>query len=117
MEDTSHEMTAERAGQKGTLKSYVIGFILSIILTLAAYILVLEELFKPHIVTLLIVGLAILQICVQMLFFLHLGGEPKPQWNFLFFLFMALVVAIVVIGSLWIMYNLNQRVMPQMSSH
>jgi cytochrome o ubiquinol oxidase operon protein cyoD len=54
-----------------------------------------------------VVGLAVAQLLVQLVFFLHLGREPKPRQNLVVFLFMLLVIGILVIGSLWIMHNLN----------
>jgi cytochrome o ubiquinol oxidase operon protein cyoD len=53
---------------------------------------------------------------IQLHYFLHLGDEPKPQWNLLTFGFMIGVVLILVFGTLWIMNNLNDRMMPQMDS-
>jgi cytochrome o ubiquinol oxidase operon protein cyoD len=44
---------------------------------------------------------------VQLHYFFHLGQESKPRWNLLMFLFMALVLVVVVFGSLWIMYSLE----------
>jgi heme/copper-type cytochrome/quinol oxidase subunit 4 len=45
--------------------------------------------------------------------FLHLGNEAKPRLKLLVFGFMALVVMILVFGSLWIMYSLNYRMPTQ----
>lgn len=95
----------------GTYKSNVIGFILSIALTLAAYFLVTEQLLGNWMLNLALVFLGLTQVIFQLIFFLHLGDEPKPRWNFLAFLFMLSVVVILVAGSLWIMYNLDYRVM------
>jgi len=93
--------------QQGTATTYVIGFLLSIVLTLAAFFLVYKNLLTGSVLIYSIVGLAILQVLIQLLFFLHLGDEPKPYWNTMVFLFMLLTAAIVVIGSIWIMYNLD----------
>lgn len=95
----------------GTFKSYVIGFILSIILTLAAYFLVVNHVWSEWTLILAIVGLGLVQVFVQLFFFLHLGEESKPYWNVLIFLFMLLVLVVIVSGSLWIIYNLDYRVM------
>jgi cytochrome o ubiquinol oxidase subunit IV len=54
---------------------------------------------------------AVIQLFIQLILFLHLGEEKKPRWNLFSFLFMSLVVIIVVVGSLWIMANLNYRMM------
>jgi len=103
--DTQHEI-----GQ-GTLLSYTTGFILSISLTLAAYFLVVNHGLAGGALILTILGLAVVQLTVQLLFFLHLGRESKPRWNFLVFGMMVLIVVIVAGGSLWIMKNLNYRTM------
>lgn len=91
----------------GVFKSYVIGFVLSVILTLAAYILVVEEIFTGWNLLLAISGLAFAQVIVQLVFFLHLGSEPSPYWNLTSFLFMFLMLVILVVGTLWIMYHLD----------
>jgi len=96
-----------------TLKAYVIGFIASIVLTLSAYSLVVAHVNSHHwwpsdqVVILAIIGLALVQFVVQLIFFLHLGTESRPRWKLLVFGFMVLVVSILVFGSLWIMNNLN----------
>ena len=103
--DTEHEV-----GQ-GSLMSYTTGFISSVILTLAAYQLVVNQVLAGWALIFTILGLATVQLAVQLLFFLHLGRESKPRWNFLVFAFMVIVVVIVAGGSLWIMKNLNYRTM------
>lgn len=97
--------------QQGTLKTYISGFLLCIFLTLAAYVLVMKHLLTGLTLTLSIVSLGIIQFFVQLILFLHLGDEPKPRWNLIVFSFMALVVLILVFGSIWIMINLQYRMM------
>lgn len=103
--DTQHEVG------HGTLMSYTTGFILSITLTLAAYQLVVAHALAGWAMTLTILGLATVQLIVQLLFFLHLGRESKPRWNFFVFATMVIIVVIIAGGSLWIMKNLNYRMM------
>jgi cytochrome o ubiquinol oxidase subunit IV len=99
--------------QHATVSAYVMGFVLSLLLTLTAYFLVSQRLIadKGPLIS-VIMGLAIIQMCVQLFFFLHLGSESKPRWNLQAFLFMTLVTIILILGSLWIMYTLDDRVMP-----
>ncbi len=97
---------------QGTLRSYLTGFGLSIVCTVIAYLLVVKHLLSGTLLASAIFGLGIAQALVQLLFFLHLGKESKPRWNMVVFLFMVLILAIIVLGSLWIMNNLNDRVMP-----
>lgn len=90
---------------------YIIGFVLSVVLTLAAYLAVTEEWLEGAALVGLIVGLATVQFIVQVVFFLHLGDEAKPRWKLSAFLFTLLVLVIIVGGSLWIMANLNYNMM------
>jgi len=97
----------------GSTLSYTVGFLLSIVLTLAAYTLVTNHDLASWSLVFALIGLAIAQLFVQMVFFLHLAKKSKPRWNLMVFLFMLMVVIIVVVGSLWIMYNLNYRQIPK----
>lgn len=106
-------IVAEHETSEGSLKSYVSGFVLSIILTLGAYLMVIHHSFTADRIVGVIVGLALCQFLVQMLFFLHLGKETKPRWKLFVLLFMITVVLILVFGSIWIMNNLNYRMTPE----
>ncbi|HUC20924.1 MAG TPA: cytochrome o ubiquinol oxidase subunit IV [Candidatus Polarisedimenticolaceae bacterium] len=98
------------AGQ-GTLTTYVIGFVLSLALTLEAYALVINHVLSGSWLLAAIMATAVVQLMVQLIFFLHLGSESKPKWNLVVFLFMLMVLFILVLGSLWIMHNLNYHMM------
>jgi len=98
--------------EHGTYASYITGFILSVVLTMATYLTVVQHMLSGYALLILILGLAVVQFLVQLFFFLHLGRETKPRWKLLVLFFMIMVVLILVLGSLWIMYNLNYRMMP-----
>jgi cytochrome o ubiquinol oxidase operon protein cyoD len=100
-----------------TLVQYVCGFLLSLLLTLAAYYSVVHHVSAGNVAIAVIVGLAIAQLMTQLTFFLHLGQEGKPRLNLTVFVFMLMVIGIVVIGSLWIMHNLDYNMMPQEMEH
>lgn len=97
--------------EHGSIKSYLIGFLLSIILTLGSYFSVVYELLSGWLLLGTIAVLAVIQSIVQLFLFLHLGSEEKPRWNLMTFLFMVSVIVIIVFGSVWIMYNLDYRMM------
>lgn len=99
---------------KGTFNSYLAGFILSLALTLAAYFLTADRVFRPMILIPILIGLALAQTFAQLVFFFHLTKETKPRWNLFVFLMMAFIITIIVGGSIWIMYNLDWRMMPPM---
>lgn len=98
--------------QKNMLAPYITGFILSIALTLAPYTLVVYHILSGEILKASIIMLGVAQIAVQLIFFLHLGKGGHRAWNIAAGAFAALIVGIVVIGSLWIMANLNTNMVP-----
>lgn len=94
------------------LRIYIIGFSLSLLLTGVAFALVGQHIdsgyttpSRAFLLPVLLL-LAIMQLIVQVICFLHLGEEPKPRWKLIVFLYTTLIVSIVVVGSLWIMNHL-----------
>lgn len=102
---------------KATLKSYVIGFILSIVLTIAAAGLIWihinsgHRVFTHEFLTLAILGLALAQLIVQLIFFMHLGQETGPRWKTAVLISTIGIILIVVTGGIWIMNHLNYAMM------
>jgi len=94
------------------MKHYITGFILSIALTLTAFLLVMRHLLDGPVLVLAILVLAIIQLWVQLIFFLHLDTEKGPRWNLAIFLSTLGIVLLVVVGSLVIMKNLDYRMSP-----
>jgi cytochrome o ubiquinol oxidase operon protein cyoD len=105
----------------GGYKNYLAGFGLSLGLTLLAYALVWRHVHTRHVafshrfLMLSIIVLALSQLLVQLIFFLHLGRESKPRWNLIVLIFAAGTVFILVAGSLWIMQNLKYHMPAQPS--
>lgn len=104
-------LTKEQRSAK--TKTYIVGFVSSILLTLAAFYFVQQGIdsdfatLSRRTIIFLIAGLALLQVLVQLIFFLHLDKERGPRLNLIMFASMVLTVLILVVGSLWIMDNLN----------
>jgi len=93
------------------LQSYVTGFIFSLLLTIAPYYLVTRHLLGGWSVLAAVIFFAVVQLLVQVVFFLHLPAKTKPYWNLIVFFFTLLIVSFLVVGSLWIMYHLNYNMM------
>jgi len=90
----------------GSLKSYVIGFVLSLILTAIPLIIVLNDVLEGTAAKVVLLGAAILQFVVQLVYFMHLKEEGKPRWNFMVLILGLIIVLTIVAGSIWIMtYN------------
>jgi len=96
-----------------TFTQYCLGFGLSIITTLLAYSLVSNHLLAGWGLAYTIVGLALLQVVIQLIFFLHLNHESEPRWNLMMLDFTLLIVVIVVVGTLWVMQHLNYHGSPE----
>jgi cytochrome o ubiquinol oxidase operon protein cyoD len=100
-----HEAHGEHESH-GSLKSYVIGFVLSLVLTAIPLIVVLNGLMKGKAALVVLLGTAILQFIVQLFYFMHLKEEKKPRYNLMVLLLGLAIVLTIVVGSIWIMtYN------------
>ncbi|WP_417829344.1 cytochrome o ubiquinol oxidase subunit IV [Thalassospira sp.] len=111
----AHDTHHDGGAAHGTYKSYVIGFVLSVILTAVPFWLVMDGVLDSKVATALwVVGLGVVQIVVHMVYFLHMNTKSEGGWNMLALIFTIVIVAIAVAGSLWVMYHLNTNMMPQM---
>ncbi|CAJ0993130.1 cytochrome o ubiquinol oxidase subunit IV [Pantoea sp. Nvir] len=96
----------------GNMKSYIIGFIISVILTIIPFFMVMKKGSISYGITLSVVLVcAIVQILVHLIYFLHLDSKSEDGWNMVAIVFSAIIILIVVVGSLWIMWNLNYNMM------
>lgn len=107
----NQERIASTGASTGSLKSYLTGFILAIALTLISFALVMSGVASPGATLAGIVGAAVVQILVHLHYFLHLDTSSEARWNLMAALFTLIILALFVGGSLWIMYNLNYRMM------
>lgn len=99
-------------GAHGSLKGYLIGFGLSVVLTAIPFWLVMTGVLPAQATGFIIVGFAAVQIVVHMVFFLHMTGKTEGGWSMLALLFTIIIVVITLSGSLWVMYHLNTNMMP-----
>src|ERR1700704_4537512 len=103
-----------RESSRDMTRSYIAGFVLSVVLTMVAYVLVSDhvsgrhDVFSHGLLTGIVLVLAITQLLTQLSFFFHIDQERKPRLNVVMLGFAAIVVFILVAGSMWIMSNLNR---------
>jgi cytochrome o ubiquinol oxidase operon protein cyoD len=96
-----------------SLKGYMTGFVLSVILTAIPFWLVMGNVFdKPGTTAIVILAFAAVQIVVHMVYFLHLNAQSQGGWNMLALIFTLVLVVITLSGSLWVMFHLNANMMP-----
>lgn len=96
----------------GNAASILWGFLLSLALTALAFGAVMGGLLPRGAMLAAITVLAVAQLIVQLVFFLHLGPARGQRSNTTIFLLTAMLIGIVVSGSLWVMYNANHNMSP-----
>ena len=110
----SHETHIEGSGGAGHAGygAYAIGFALSVVLTVAAFypVMVPGTLSTAWLIP-TIVALAVVQIVVHLVCFLHMSAASEQRWNVVALGFAILVVGILIVGSLWIMKNISDNMM------
>lgn len=93
----------------GSFKSYVIGFILSIVLTIIPLVLVMNHMLSKIPLLIMILVMAVLQFLVQLFFFMHIREGEKPRYNVMTLILGLVIVFTIVAGSVWIM-SFNSQV-------
>lgn len=112
-----HDHGHEAEGPHSTFKGYMTGFILSVILTAIPFWIVMAKVFdKPATTALVVLAFAVVQIVVHMIYFLHMNTKAEGGWSMLALVFTLVLVVITLSGSIWVMYHLNNNMMP-MSAH
>jgi cytochrome o ubiquinol oxidase operon protein cyoD len=105
----------EEEGPHSTFSGYMIGFMASVILTAIPFWLVMADILNSRNATVIVIlGFALVQILVHMVYFLHMNFHSEGGWNMLSLMFTLLLVFITLAGSLWVMYHMNVNMMPGM---
>lgn len=96
----------------GSLRSYMVGFWLSVILTAIPFYLVMSGVIEnKQLTSVIIMAFAAAQIVVHMICFLHMNAKSESGWILMALLFTIIIVVITLSGSLWVMYHLNANMM------
>jgi cytochrome o ubiquinol oxidase operon protein cyoD len=96
----------------GTGQSYLIGLVYAVVLTLASFWASSTHLVYAQGIPILLAVLAVAQMGVHLVFFLHISSAPDQTNNLLALAFGIFIVGLVVFGSMIIMANLNHTMMP-----
>ncbi|WP_337267179.1 cytochrome o ubiquinol oxidase subunit IV [Oryzifoliimicrobium ureilyticus] len=109
----NHDAAHGHEASHGTMKSYMTGFVLSVILTAIPFWLVMGNVFSDASVTAaLVMALGAIQIVVHMIYFLHMNTRSEGGWTMMALIFTIVIVVIALAGSLWVMHHLNTNMMP-----
>ena len=109
----AHSLGDAAGAPHATLGGYLTGFVLSVVLTAIPFWLVMGKVFeRPNVTTLVILAFAAVQIVVHMVYFLHMSPRSEGGWTMLALIFTVVLIVITLTGSLWIMFHLNDNMMP-----
>ncbi|EFK11056.1 cytochrome o ubiquinol oxidase, subunit IV [delta proteobacterium NaphS2] len=106
----SASMDSSGAG-RGSLRTYISGFVLSVVLTVIPFALVMGGGVPRSVVIWGICGAGIVQIFIHLHYFLHLDTSSAARWNVMALVFTLLIIFIFVGGTVWVMVTLNSRMM------
>jgi cytochrome o ubiquinol oxidase operon protein cyoD len=104
-------MQTARHNRNVTTKTYLIGLGLALVLTAIPFGVVAAHALPNTSALAVIAGAAIVQVVVHLRFFLHLGLKRSSQENLLVLCFTVVLIVIMAGGSIWIMLDLNRRMM------
>ena len=113
--DTGDVAPGDQTGSQSLadgIRFYLIGLVLAAVLTVVSFVVAETTLVWQPSIPIALTVLAIAQMGVHLVFFLHLTSGPDNLNNVMALAFGVLIVILVVAGSLWIMANLNHNMMP-----
>ncbi|KNH47506.1 cytochrome o ubiquinol oxidase subunit IV [Pseudomonas lini] len=111
MANAAHSHNGHDGANHGSVKSYAIGFILSVILTVIPFGLVMYPSLPKSITLWIVLAFAVIQVLVHLVYFLHLDRSAAQRNNVIAFVFAALVIVLLVGLSLWIMFSIHTNMM------
>ena len=113
----ARQKAAAKAASHGSAKSYTIGFLLSAVLTVIPFAMVMVPGLSHGTILGGVLASAVVQIFVHLTYFLHMNtATDEGRWNAFTFAFTGLITAIVVSGSVWIMYHMTTNMQHRMDA-
>lgn len=112
----AHEMHGQEdhldRAPHGSLRGYITGFLLSVVLTAIPFALVMTGTLDKNVTLILILAMAVVQIFVHMVYFLHMNMKVEDGWSMMALIFTVVFVIITLAGSMWVLYHMNANMMP-----
>lgn len=107
----AHTHSLHEEESHGSATGYIVGFVLAVLLTAASFWLVVHGMLPPQSAMIVLAGLALVQIIVHLVFFLHLNTSSGQRWNLMAFIYTAVAAVILIGGTLWVMHNVSMNMM------
>ncbi|MEO7775083.1 MAG: cytochrome o ubiquinol oxidase subunit IV [Steroidobacteraceae bacterium] len=116
--NAAHEQAHDQPSEAGhfTLRTYLTGFLVATVLTAVPFWIVMgRPIASAEVSAVVVVVLAVAQIFVHTFAFLHVNSRAQGGWTLVAYVFTAVLVLILIGGSVWIMLHLNANMMPGMT--
>lgn len=107
----AHTQSLHEEEGHGSLAGYIAGFVLAVLLTAASFGLVMFGVVPPQLAMLVLAVLALAQIVVHLVFFLHLNTSSGQRWNVMALCYTAIAAIILIGGTVWVMHNVSMNMM------
>ena len=107
----AHTQSLHEEESHGSAFGYVAGFVLAVLLTAASFGLVMRGVLPPQAGMIALAALALVQIVVHLVFFLHLNTSSGQRWNVMAFCYTAVAAIILIGGTMWVMHNVSMNMM------
>ncbi|MEX5493608.1 cytochrome o ubiquinol oxidase subunit IV [Pseudomonas asgharzadehiana] len=95
----------------GSSRSYLVGFLVSVLLTLVPFALVMFPSLPRTVTAWLVVSLGAIQVIAHLKYFLHLDTAAEQRWNLIALVFSVVIILLLVGLSLWIMDNIHHNML------
>ncbi|MDU0810215.1 MAG: cytochrome o ubiquinol oxidase subunit IV [Burkholderia sp.] len=106
-----HSHSSKFEAKSDSISTYISGFIISVVLTSASFSIVLCSLFSAVTSLIALSVLALIQIIIHLVYFLHINRSSDRGWNLIAFVYILLTGLILILGTTWIMYNAKIQMM------
>jgi cytochrome o ubiquinol oxidase operon protein cyoD len=93
------------------IRPYIIGFVLALVLTAIPFALTATKVLNPMTTLIIVAVLAVIQVVIHLRYFLHLNFHSTPRENLVALAFAAVLICIMIGGTLCIMFDLHYRMM------
>lgn len=94
-----------------TVRGYLIGFVLAVVLTLASFWSVSSGAFKGESALVALAVLAAIQMIVHVVFFLHVNASKGQRWHAMSFAYTIAMSLVIIVGTVWVMHNVHMLMM------
>ena len=110
---TAHNAAHTPGWPKGTLGTYLAGFILAVALTVIPFALVMTSTIGGTAAVAVLALLAAGQMVVHLVFFLHLDRWSEQRSSIVILVYTLIIVAVLIGATVWILYHLETNLMPR----